>query len=278
MNRFWKLLNWEINRFGKIYVVLLLMTLVLQFVGVITYSLRFMNKVNKIMDDGYLSLSQYVQNFGKITFENYTYNSFIFMAPIALGGVTLLLYVFVIWYKEWFGTNTFIYRLLMLPTSRINVYMAKLTAIILFVLGLVAFQYFILPLQMLTFNAIINNELRDSISIVGMMDRSPYLHYLFPPLFIEFLFYYSLGVTAIIVFFTLILLERSFQFKGILAGAAYGSSMVFLILLPLQITTRWIKNYFYPSEIFLSIVIVMILIAIGSLWFSAFLLNKKVTV
>jgi hypothetical protein len=278
MNRFWKLLNWEINRFGKLYAVLLLVILLLQFVGVISFSFGFMDKANNIMDEGYLSLSQYVQNYGKITFEQYTSSSLWFTAPIALGAVSLLLYVLFIWYKEWFGKNTFVYRLLMLPISRMNIYLAKLGAIFLFVLGLVAFQLLILHLQRLTFNIMIRNELRDSVSMVEMIARNPYLHLFLPSHFVEFVFYYSLGVTAIIVVFTLILLERSFRIKGILAGAGYGVSMVFLVLLPLLIKTRWIKNYFYPSEIFWAIVVVIILIASGSLWFSAFLLNKKVTV
>jgi hypothetical protein len=278
MNRFWKLLNWEISRFGKLYAVLLLATLVLQFAGVLLYSFRFMGRANNLMDERFLSVSQYVVNYGKTTFEQYTNTSLWFMAPIALGIVTLLLYVLLIWYKEWFGKSTFVYRLLMLPTSRMNVYLAKLGAILLFVLGLMAFQLFMLQLQLLTFNAVINNELRDSVSMVELIARNPYLHVFFPSHFIEFLFYYSMGVTAIIVVFTLILLERSFRIKGILAGVGYGSSMVFLVLLPVLIYYYWIKNYFYPSEIFWAVVAVMILIASGSLWLSAFLLNKKVTV
>jgi hypothetical protein len=278
MNRFWKLLNWEINRFSKLYAVILLTTLVLQFVGVLSYSYGFMSRANNLMDERTLSVSQYVVNYGKTNFEQFTNNSLWFVAPIALGAVTLILYMFLIWYKEWFGKNTFVYRLFMLPTSRMNIYLAKLVAILLFVLGLVAFQLFILYLQRLTFNAIVSNELRGSVSLVELISRNIILRVLFPSHFIEFLFYYSLGATAIIVAFTLILLERSFRIKGILIGVGYVSSMVFLALLPLLIYAFWIKNYFYPSEIFWAVVAVMILIASGSLGFSAFLLNKKVTV
>jgi hypothetical protein len=278
MNRYWKLLNWEINRFSKLYAVILLTTLVLQFVGVLSFSFGFMSRANSLMNERFLSVSQYVVNYGKISFEQFTNNSLWFVAPIALGAVTLILYVFLIWYKEWFGKNTFVYRLFMLPTSRMNIYLAKFGAIFLFVLGLAAFQLFILHLQMLTFNAIVSNELRGSLSLVELISRNIILRVLFPTHFIEFLFYYSLGATAIIVAFTLILLERSFRIKGILMGVGYVSSTVFLVLLPLLIYGLWIKNYFYPSEIFWAVVAVMILIASGSLGFSAFLLNKKVTV
>jgi hypothetical protein len=278
MNRFWKLLNWEISRFSKLYAVLLLVVLVSQFTGVLSFSIGYMSRVNYRIDERFLSMNQYIEIYGKTSFEQYTRNSFWFMAPITLGIATLVIYVLLIWYKEWFGRNTFIYRLLMLPTARINIFLAKLSAILLFILGLMAFQLFLLQLQKLTFNAIINNELRDSVTMVELFSRNPYLQVIFPAHFIEFLFYYSLGVTAIIVVFTLILLERSFRVKGILVGVGYGSLMVFLALLPLLIKDLWMRNYFYPVEVFWAAVVVMILIAGGSLWFSAFLLNKKVAV
>jgi hypothetical protein len=278
MNRYWKLLNWEINRFSKLYAVILITTLVLQFVGVLYFSFGFMSRANNLMDERSLSVSQYVVNYGKTNFEQFTNNSLWFAAPIALGAVTLILYILLIWYKEWFGKNTFVYRLFMLPTSRMNIYLAKLSAILLFVLGLVAFQLFILYLQMLTFNAIIDKELRSYISMVELISRNQLLTVFFPSHFIGFLFYYALGVTAVIVVFTLILLERSFRFKGILAAVGYGSSMIFFILTPLLFKDQWGRDYFYPDEIFWAVVVIMILIAGGSLWFSAFLLNKKVSV
>ena len=36
-----------------------------------------------------------------------------------------MIYVFFIWYRDWLGKYTFAYRLLMLPTTRINIYFAK---------------------------------------------------------------------------------------------------------------------------------------------------------
>src|SRR5690625_7203699 len=34
-----------------------------------------------------------------------------FMGPIALCASALIIYMFLIWYRDWFGKNTFIYRL-----------------------------------------------------------------------------------------------------------------------------------------------------------------------
>ena len=59
-------------------------------------------------------------------------------ARLPLCIVALIFYCFIIWYRDWFGKNTFAYRLLMLPTSRLNLYIAKATTILLFILGLLA--------------------------------------------------------------------------------------------------------------------------------------------
>ena len=47
------------------------------------------------------------------------------MGPIALCVAVLIIYVFFIWYRDWFGKNTFIYRLLMLPTASIQYLFSK---------------------------------------------------------------------------------------------------------------------------------------------------------
>ena len=85
-------------------------------------------------------------NHGTMSFLNIS-KSVWFMGPIIVCGVTLIIYVFFIWYRDWLGKNTFSYRLLMLPTARINVYLAKATTILLYVLGLVALQLLLLPIE-----------------------------------------------------------------------------------------------------------------------------------
>jgi hypothetical protein len=278
MNRYWKLLGWEISRFGKLYAALLLVTLLSQFAGVFLFANESMNNINGAMYKDSLSVADIVARSGKINFGNYSNSNLWFMAPIALCAASLLLYVFLIWYREWFGKNTFAYRLLMLPTSRMNVYLAKTSAILLFVLGLVAFQLLTIPLQILVFNSIIPSELRDSVSIVGLVRGNPYLGLLIPRHFIEFVLYYSVGLMGVIVVFTAILLERSFRLKGMAAGVAYVIVAGFFFLSPLLITDKWFPNYFYPIEVFFMEVVVGILVISSSLWFSSFLLRKKVTV
>lgn len=278
MNRYWKLINWEINRFAKFYVVLLVVTLLSQLAGVLLFSKNFMSKVDNIKKIEFFSESEYVAQYGLVHFKHYTSSHLLFMAPIGLCAAALILYVFLIWYQEWFGKNTFAYRLLMLPTSRMNVYFAKLTAILLFVFGLIAFQLMILPMQILVFNSIIPSGLRESVSPVFLSATDPILGLLIPRPGIDFLVYYSIGIMAVIVIFTAILLERSYRVKGIIAGAAYGTTATLLFLSPILITETWFPQYFYPNEFVVVEMVVGILIIGVSLWFSAYLINKKIAV
>ncbi|GIM46859.1 hypothetical protein DNHGIG_24080 [Collibacillus ludicampi] len=277
MNRYWKLLNWEMNRFAKFYGVLWLVTLLSQFTGIFLYANAFMNRVHATIQDSSLSEAEYATHFETASFESFS-KSFWFVAPIALCIATLLLYVFLIWYREWFGKSTFIYRLLMLPTSRMNVYLAKTSAIFLFVLGLVAFQLLILIPEIQLFNYIIPSELRDSVSVAQLIRDHPLMNILIPQYFIQFILYYGAGLMGVIVVFTAILLERSFKLKGMLAGVIYGVTVGFVLFLPILISVEWYPDFFYPSEIVMMEIAAGLLIICSSLWFSFYLLRKKITV
>ena len=132
MNRYMKLVHMEISRFWKLYVVLFVVTLFMQCGGIF-YRLRsYMSQRQRNMEIELLTDAQYAVKHGAISLYGTLMNaSFWILAPIALSIVAMLLYSVLIWYREWMGRNSFIYRLLMLPTARRNIYFAKLTAIIL---------------------------------------------------------------------------------------------------------------------------------------------------
>jgi hypothetical protein len=277
MNRFGKLLNWEIVRFSKFYGSLLVITLLSQFFGIWLEANSYMNRVEEVMGRNSISVVQFVEQFGKANISN-SYGSFWIEGPISLCAATLLLYIFLIWYKEWFGRSTFAYKLLMLPTSRMNVYLAKLSAIVLFVLGLVAVQLMLVPIQISVFDAMIPSEFRQAVLIPELIHRHPLLQLLLPSYFIEFVLYYGAGVMGVVVLFTAILLERSFRYKGIAAGVLYIGAALLFILMPILIAEVWARDYLFPSEVLLLEVIIGICITGFSLWFSSYLLRKKVTV
>ncbi|MCR8641175.1 hypothetical protein NV379_00770 [Paenibacillus sp. N1-5-1-14] len=273
MNRFIKLLEWEISRFSKVFLTLLAITIVSQFAGVYVVARSLVRNANRMMSEEMLPIS----SIEPINISSYSQSIF-FLGPIALCVAVLLLYVFFIWYKEWWGKNTFAYRLMMLPTSRMNVYMAKLSAILLFTISFVALQLILLNLQNMAFNAIVPNELLVKTAVADLVRYHFMIGVLYPDNFVEFLYNYGTGVMCISVVFTVIMLERSFRWKGILTGVGYGLVVLGICLIPYGLDQIGDKVYFYNSELFIISILTRVIVLAGSLWFSSYLIRRRISV
>ncbi|QQZ11217.1 hypothetical protein [Heyndrickxia vini] len=277
MNKFLKLVNFEMNRFKKIYIVLLLITVIFQFIGIFVLSLGFMNDSKRTMHDESLSVAQYVHQYGLFDFTHIL-RSLWFFAPIGIGVTAILFYIFFIWYRDWFGKNTFIYRLLMLPTSRLNIILSKGLTILIFVLGLVAFQLILLPIENSMVNWLVSNEFLNRMNVGEILDSSFELSLLIPGSFIEFILYYATGLMAVFVIFTGILFERSYRIKGIIFGVLYLLAAFIVFFSPFLVEIILQKDYLYGIEKLLLVIVMGIIVLIGSLFVSNFLLKKKVSV
>ena len=277
MMRYTKLVNFEINRFSKIYFSLLLITILSQFAGVIIKVQGFLNNTEQTMLEEKLTEAAYLKTFGGIDF-NLVSGSLWFIGPIALCAVALIFYIFLIWYRDWFGKNTFIYRLLMLPTARLSLYLSKATAIFLMVLGLIALQLIILPMENALFNSIVPEAfLSTEMSTMSIIQSKPILGLIIPDSFTQFLISYGIGLMIMVVLFTAIMLERSYRIKGIVLGIVYCVLTGALFISPVLLDkSNGIS--LYPSEIFGSLIALGIVITAVSIWFGSWLLNKRVTV
>ncbi|MCM3169661.1 hypothetical protein [Peribacillus frigoritolerans] len=275
MMRYIKLVNFEINRFSKIYLSLLLITLVSQFAGVIIVTKSLLNDARDIMKEERLSEAAYITNYGGIDFSHIAH-TLLFVGPIALSAVALIFYIFLIWYRDWFGKNTFIYRLLMLPTSRLSIYLSKATAIFLMVLGLIAFQIIILPMENALFNSNVPEALLHEISTYGITKLIPILSLIIPSTFTQFLLSYGIGLMIMSILFTAIMFERSFRIKGIIMGLLYCGIAAVLFLAPVLMEIG--NFYFYPNELFGLMLAIGIILTGLSVWLGAWLLKNRVTV
>ncbi|MEX1030630.1 MAG: hypothetical protein WDZ91_11395 [Paenibacillaceae bacterium] len=278
MIHYLKLVHYELTRFRFIYASLFVLTLLSQLGGVYFYAHSIMNRINDTMVRESMSDAAYVSKYGTVGFLDFTGISLWFMAPIALCITALVLYVFLIWYRDWMGKNMFIYRLLMLPTARANIYLAKLSTIFLMVLGLIAFQLLVLPLLNSLYNSLVPSIFRYTMPIFDLITIHPLLNILIPQNFVEFVLYYGAGIMGVIIIFTAILIERSHRWKGIIAGIAYVVVASLVFFLPIFLSEIWFINYFYPIEIVLMEIVTGILVIIASLWLSFFLLKNKVYV
>ena len=274
MENYLKLVNFEIQRFWKFFVALITFVVVAQIVGAFVDTSTFLSQAQRTMQQERIVESQYVLNYNIYSLHHFLNSSF-FVLSVMFAVTVLVIYVFFIWYRDWLGKSSFIYRLLMLPTERRNVYFAKLTAILLFVLCLVGMQVVLLQIVDFIIQWKIPEQLRVDMDTIMVYTHS-FLTLLFPHSPLQFVLIYALGGTCVAIVFTAILLERSFSFKGIFLAALYMIVSGAVILTPLIIYS--ITNYFYEQEIILMMIVCSILVLVAAIFTANYLLKRKINV
>ncbi|MEN1968147.1 hypothetical protein WMZ97_08730 [Lentibacillus sp. N15] len=277
MKHYLKLVHFEFDRFAKLYLTLIMVTIAMQFIGVIINANSYLRMANYSIHEHHMSTEAFLRDYGRMSFEQIS-NSLWFAAPIALSIAALIFYCFLIWYRDWFGKNTFIYRLLMLPTARLNIYLSKATSIFLMVLGLISLQLILLPLEHRLMQFIVPFSLRTDYSLHEMVLSFRYLEVLYPNTFTEFILHYGLGFMVVFVLFTVIMFERSYRWKGMVFGVLYGIFTMCLFLAPVILVFILENEYLYPMELLILEVILGLAVIAISIWVSHYLLKNKITV
>src|SRR5699024_2083981 len=178
-------------------------------------------------------------------------HSLVFLAPVVLSIVGLLFYMFFIWYRDWFARNTFIYRLLMLPTNRMNIYFAKLATIMVTVLGMVAIQLIFMEIYKQVIKWIVPLVYRADTPTGLIVEATEYLNVIIPSNVSTFFIAYGIGLTFVIVIFTAILFERSFRLLGSIVGLIYIGLAFGLFIAPSMVQFFFFESlYFYADEMF----------------------------
>mgnify|MGYP000976153156 CR=1 FL=1 len=275
MNRYGKLVHLEIHRFRYFLLGLMALTFVVQTTALIWKTL---DKVALIRAGRHAPHSFYGND--KLSFAWMVFSTQeAFAVPVLVSIAALLLYVFLIWYREWFGRSTFIYRLLMLPTARRNLYLSKLTAILLFVFAMLSFQLLALAIEQLIFRWIVPADLWGGSPFTDAILSNQAFELLLPLSGVQFVCIYGLGALALTVLFTAILLERSYRVWGVGYAIAYTAACAAAVIAPLSALGAGREDAFlYPREIFAIELAVCLLVAAVSVGLGFRLLNKKVAV
>jgi hypothetical protein len=277
MKNYLKLVNFEFNRISKLFVVLLGITFIVQLIGVIVESKMYLNIANESIYEEMMSKAQFLESYGQMSFLQIV-RSIWFIGPIALCIAGVVFYIFLIWYRDWIGKNSFIYRLLMLPTTRLNIFYSKITNIMIMTFGLVAFQLILLPIEMMVMKSMVPTEFRTDLGVKDIVSSMAELTIIFPSSVVELILYYGAGLLVVSIVFTAILMERSFRWKGIFAGLIYSGFAVFIIISPLLLQEFVLSGFFYPIELFVLEIVMGLIVLTASIWMSSFLLQKKITV
>ena len=271
MRNLFKLLNFETNRFWILFGILAMFTAVFQLIGLFIMTHSFNENIRLTRLEGADVAIEYYQ----FELSHFT-DSFWFIAPNIICFTILGLYIFVIWYREWFGKSTFIYRLLMLPTARITVYAAKLCTILIFTFGFLAWQVGLIYIEHITAKVLISNSLYSTESNFSAYLNEP-LSIFIPTTLTEFILLYGFGAIIVVVLFTTILFERSYRWKGIAYAILYGLLVTVVLLAPFLIDAIF-GNIIYLSELTLLTILTGIMVIIASMLLSRYLLKYKVSV
>jgi hypothetical protein len=277
MKSYLKLVNFEFNRSAKIFAILLGIILIVQITGVIVLSKLYLNMANEKIYEELMPKAEFLSSFGPMSFLSVT-RSVWFLGPIALCIAGVGFYIFLIWYRDWFGKNTFIYRLLMLPTTRLNVFYAKITNILLMTIGFVAFQLILIPIETTVFKWMLPKEFRVDMNVKEIVSSMPELNILVPNSFLEGILYYGAGFMVVSILFTAILFERSFRWKGMFVGILFSLVAIAVFISPLLLQEFVLNDFFYPLELFVLEIVMGVIVLVASIWMSGFLLKNKITV
>lgn len=272
-----KLTNFELSRLSKFLFTLMGLTVLANLVGYIYIPMKFMDKINKFTIESSATTEEVLNSLGTLSFYDVTMSLWI-VAPIAIGVSGLLFYSIFIWYREWFGKNTFAYRLLMLPVSRMTLFFSKFIVIFIGIFTLISTQIVSLFIGYPIVSAIVDSTYFSSLGLIESMYMHPLFLILFP-LEPNYFLILIVGATVLLVMFTLILMERSFASKGILFGIGYAMIALAIVLFPLFLSDIFNNNYLiYGSELVIIEVVLMIIVSISSLFTSRYLINNKITV
>lgn len=276
MKRYLKLVNFEFNRFLKLYLVLIGVAISMQIIFLFSISRQYLRNVKYMMEEELMSKEKYIDQFGTLSMGHIVQSTW-FLSSIVICVVVLLIYVFFIWYRDWLGKNTFAYRLLMLPTARLNVYIAKVTTILIFLFGLVALQIFLLPIESQILKWLVPSEFLTDTAINELV-RYGYLIVFYPNSVFQLFVYYGTGIASLFVVFTAILFERCYRLKGILFAVLYVIASGIVFFAPVLIDTFLLDFYFFSYELFMLEVFAGIIVIIGATWIGNYLLNNKIRV
>jgi len=278
---FVRLLNFEIRRFRWMLVGLMAITAALQIGSLVTTLLTKLESRRQNLLSWNGAQQDFESKWPPFSFVNLVEQELLmeFAWPILIGVAVIGIYIFFIWYREWFGKDTFVYRLLMLPQPRFHIYLAKGCAIVLFTFSLVAFQIVLIPLERWLFHLIVPEEMRLPSDFSAAVRAHPAWEILLPEAADQFVFSYGVGIISVMAAFTAILLERSFRGIGIVYGIGYAVVCAAAMVLPMEVLDmRNPDARLYPGEVLAVELTACAVVALVSLGLGYWLINRKITV
>lgn len=138
MKKYLMLTNEEIKRSSKLYLIVVGALIVLELLSVVVKTMLYERSIETFMRMNQASELEAVNSYGTFSFAAATS---IFDYIMMIGVAYIVVLALQIWYREWIGESKHIYRLLLLPGSRVSIYFAKLTTVLLVTVSLIGLQW-----------------------------------------------------------------------------------------------------------------------------------------
>lgn len=273
MKKFIRLLNFEFNRFFKFFSAALFFIFTGQSILFTEALLRKNQQLQYAIQQTGGNESQINQMISlPLTMKSFL-ESFWYRLLVYSILAFLFFYLIFNWYRDWLGKNTFIYRLLMLPINRMQIFWAKSLILVIGALAYIAFQYCSVGFYQMIARWLLPHEYFTSLPIHEILEEAT-AYMGFPPTKALQIFLIIGACFVVLTHFTAaIMIERSLRLKGIIIGVFYCGTMYILQLLPLILNFSLLS-----SEVFLMTVACFILSWTISLAVIYYLLNHKVSV
>lgn len=274
MNRTWKLLQFEFNRLWKVLIGLILFNMVVQPLGVIWSTYRYFNRdvsaVTTLEMPGTVARA--------LAFNEVTQSGIVTLA-ILFTVFALIFYTFYTWYREWYGKSRFSYRLMMIPGNRMQVYFAKLLALYIGVLLLVALQIVLLAVGNWIFEWVLSEDVIRPIHLFELYYWNDFGNEIFLPVLQIMINRYVMGFMTLNIVFVGILLERSFGLAGFISGLAfYLISLIGSVAVISVIGGQAYKWYLFYDEALYMMYGIMVLYTLICIGISHYLINHRLRV
>ena len=274
MNRTWKLLQFEFNRLWKVLIGLILFNIVVQPLGVIWSTYRYFNR--DVSAGTTLEMPGTVAR--ALAFNEVTQSGIVTLA-ILFTVFALIFYTFYTWYREWYGKSRFSYRLMMIPGNRMQVYFAKLLALYIGVLLLVALQIVLLAVGNWIFEWVLSEDVIRPIHLFELYYWNAFGNEIFLPVLQIMINRYVMGFMTLNIVFVGILLERSFGLAGFISGLAfYLISLIGSVAVISVIGGQAYKWYLFYDEALYMMYGIMVLYTLICIGISHYLINHRLRV
>lgn len=191
----------------------------------------------------------------------------------------LIFYTFYTWYREWYGKSRFSYRLMMIPGNRMQVYFAKLLALYIGVLLLVALQIVLLAVGNWIFEWVLSEDVIRPIHLFELYYWNDFGNEIFLPVLQIMINRYVMGFMTLNIVFVGILLERSFGLAGFISGLAfYLISLIGSVAVISVIGGQAYKWYLFYDEVLYMMYGIMVLYTLICISISHYLINHRLRV